>query len=132
MTEDERQALLAAAYARPLEDPIARWRREGEAIKVARERGRAELKAAEAAHVAQQQRDWETWVDARIAAASVEHDRCWTDIFGQVVAHERHKMRAEVAEQIGQLRAELAVQRAAEKADVIDLPALPRRRVHAA
>ena len=28
MTDDERQAALAAAFARPLEDPLERWRRE--------------------------------------------------------------------------------------------------------
>jgi hypothetical protein len=50
------------------------------------------------------------------------------DVVAMVISEERKRERAELAEAIGQLRAEFNVQRAAEKTDVIDLPALPLRR----
>ena len=54
------------------------------------------------------------------------------DVIGAALGEIRHLLHEEIQTAIGELRAEFNVQRAAQKADVIDLPALPRRRVHAA
>ena len=51
-----------------------------------------------------------------------------TEVLGQVIAEERLRMRDHVAEQLGLLRAELTVQREAERGQILDLPALPMRR----
>ena len=80
----------------------------------------------------QRTREWEAWADARIDRALAEHNRGLTEVLGQVVAEERHRMREHVAEQIGLLRAELTVQREAERGQILDLPALPLRRRDAA
>ena len=64
---------------------------------------------------------------AERAARSVSTEE-WTDAIGEALAEERLQMRDHVAEQIGLLRAELTVQRAAERGQFIDLPALPIRR----
>jgi hypothetical protein len=48
------------------------------------------------------------------------------DAIGCALAEERALMREEIAAAVGELRAELQVQRAAEK-DVIELPAWRRR-----
>jgi hypothetical protein len=128
MTDDERQAALAAAYARPLEDPIARWRREGEAIKAAREQGRAELRQREREILAERAADWYETIDQRIAAALAEYEAVATEGTGMALGQIRAELREEIVAAVGELRAELAVMRAAEKAEVITLPALPLRK----
>jgi hypothetical protein len=50
------------------EDPIARWRAEGERFERAREKGRAEIRAQERLHEHTSAEFWQS-VDARIAAA---------------------------------------------------------------
>ena len=72
--------------------------------------------------------DWNRWCDARIAAAMAERDRIHIEATGQALATIRRQLRDEFAEQLGQLRAELTVQRAHESGQVLDLPRLPWRR----
>jgi hypothetical protein len=80
--------------------------------------------------------DWERWCDDRIARALKAHDRMRLEVHAQVIAEERKRMRTEleamVAEAVGQLRAELVVERSADRSKVIDLPALPSRKRDAA
>ena len=106
-------------------EPMRRWKREAEEA----EARRAEYREQTTAEVnAKRTRDWERWCDARIARA-IECER--TDILkaaGQAVGMIREQLRDEIQEAVGGLRAELNVLRAAEKADVITLPALPLRR----
>jgi hypothetical protein len=127
MTDDERQALLAAAYARPLEDPIARWKREGIETEAARERERARRRESERKLLEGRAPDWRE-IDRRIAAAVDYRERVTVEGCGQALAQIRNQIREEIAEAVGELRAELAVMRAAEKAEVITLPALPLRK----
>jgi hypothetical protein len=76
---------------------------------------------------------WDQWATAIVARELEAERKLMIDVVGAALALERERMRDEFAEQLGLLRAELAVQRAAEKADVISLPALPlRKRSHAA
>ena len=76
---------------------------------------------------------WDQWATAIIARELEAERKLMIDVVGSALALERERMRDEFAEQLGLLRAELAVQGAAEKADVIPLPALPlRKRSHAA
>jgi hypothetical protein len=78
---------------------------------------------------AQSDAEWNKWADAKIAAAikaeraAIEaeraaHDRNLTKELGKVVS----KLRDEIREAVGELRAEINVKAAAEKSDVIDLP----------
>ena len=115
MTDDERQAALVAAYALPLEDPVARWRREADELAARRARAQEELRQAEREHLA-------------AACQPAEIDPFLIDVIGAALADERKLMRAEIAEQVGQLRAEFNVMRSIDKERVVDLPALPRRR----
>ena len=77
---------------------------------------------------------WNAWADRKIAVALEAHgfNEIQTDAIGMTLAEERKAMREEIQAAIGELRAELAVQRAHESGTVIDLPALPRRRSDAA
>jgi hypothetical protein len=112
MTDDERQAALAAAYARPLEDPVAKWKREADAIDAARAEARAELRAQERRDAADAAAFWHA-VDARIAAASAEHERGILDIIreglagtadlGEVVGRRLDKMQTTLDKLSGKL-----------------------------
>ena len=64
----------------------------------------------------------------QVRAALATHDRFWSDVHGAVIASERKKMRAHVAEQIGQLRADVTIANAhaGERSTVIDLPSSRR------
>jgi hypothetical protein len=76
---------------------------------------------------------WNDWATAIVARELEAERRLLLDGIGMTLAEERKNTRAEIQAAVGELRAELAVQHAAEKANVIDLPALPlRRRSHAA
>ena len=70
---------------------------------------------------------WQNYIDGKISAAIAARDEFWRDVFGAVIAEERKKMRAEVQERIGLLRADLTIEKAAERGDVVELPALPLR-----
>ena len=73
--------------------------------------------------------DWDRWCDARIAAALAERDRIHIETTGIALAKIRKQLRAEFVEQLGQLRAELTIQRAHESGRVLDMPnPLVRRR----
>jgi hypothetical protein len=61
--------------------------------------------------------DWSE-IDARIAAAFDEQD----EVIGIVLAEERERMREEITEAVGELRAELTIARAHEAGRVIDMP----------
>ena len=67
-------------------------------------------------------RDWQSYVDGRIAKALAEHDAIRREATAQFVAEVRKQLREEISAEVGKLRAELTVQRAAERNDVIDLP----------
>jgi hypothetical protein len=93
-------------------------RREGEEWqrKCELERERRQQREAEIIRQQQQAAERETSAFSEI--------QC--DVLGAVIAEERKRQRAEIEEAIGSLRAEINVQRAAEKAHesdpVIDLP----------
>jgi hypothetical protein len=65
-------------------------------------------------------------VDERIAAALAGRVEFWKDVAGSVLAAERRRGREELAAAVGSLRADLA--HGTNKAEIIDLPALPLRR----
>jgi hypothetical protein len=83
-------------------------------------------------HKAEERRIMRERQQAAERAARVEMTEEWTEVIGEVIAEERKSMRDHVAEQIGLLRAELAVKAAADKADVIDLPRMQWKRHSAA
>jgi hypothetical protein len=109
---------LAPIVWPPVEDELTKWRCWHAKRATARERAKAELK------------EQERQILAERAAASqpVGFNDFQVDILGEVLAEERARMRAYVDEQLGQLRAEITVQRAAEKAAVLELPAWRRKR----
>jgi TPP-dependent trihydroxycyclohexane-1,2-dione (THcHDO) dehydratase len=121
----------------PIEDKLTRWRREAEAQERAFARERAADKQREQRLMdekTQSDASWNAWADRKIAVALEAHgfNEIQTDAIGMTLAEERKAMREEIQAAIGELRAELAVQRAHESGTVIDLPALPRRRSDAA
>ena len=71
---------------------------------------------------------WLAEIDRRVAAAIDAHHLEIGEGIAEIRAKLRTQLRDEIAAAVGELRAELTVQRAAEKADVVTLPALPLRR----
>jgi hypothetical protein len=117
----------------PDEDKLTRWRREAQAQERAFARKRAADKQREQDILtAKTQADasWNAWADRKIAAALEAHgfNRLQTDALGMTLAAERKSMREEIAAAVGELRAEVNMQRAAERGQILDLPALPLRR----
>jgi hypothetical protein len=106
-----RLPLLSCAQADRVCAAAAAFQRE-------RERAIAARKAEEARIIREHQQ-------AAERASMREMAEQWTEVLGEVIAEERQRMRDCVTEQIGQLRGELAVQRAAE---VIDLPPMQWKR----
>ncbi len=132
---------LAEALAAPAADPLEQWRSYHAERDAARKRARADLRRQEREHTeavmtkAECDAAWNEWADRKIAAALEQRSsfsEFERDVIGMTLAEERKKMRAELAEAIGQLRAELNMQRAHDKGTIIDLPALPRRRTNGA
>jgi hypothetical protein len=74
--------------------------------------------------------DWARFVDGRLSAALAAHDELWRDVIGAVIAEERKKMRAEISAEVGQLRADVTVQKAHAGGDVVELPPFIERRRH--
>jgi hypothetical protein len=75
----------------------------------------------------QRSRDWTAFVDSRIEHALAE--RAWRDearmeATGKALGEIRKQLRAEIQEQIGLLRADITIEKAAERreADVVELP----------
>jgi hypothetical protein len=127
-------------YGIPLANPhgLERWRREAE----------AKRKWEKTMTDAQQARQWQQWVDGRIAAALEEDDgkraRALADLIGEALASERIEQRKRVREEIrtavAELRAELggtklSPQNTRAEGAIIDLPSFPtprKRDPHAA
>jgi hypothetical protein len=64
-------------------------------------------------------------VDARIERKIAEHRKLWIDVHAQAIAHERKLVRAEISDAVGSLRADLTIEKAAERreqGDVTDIP----------
>jgi hypothetical protein len=110
----------------PLEDPVAKWRREALEIEAKCDRERvqtaAELNAERTAQ-------WEAWADARIAAALAEHDRILVKTLGGVVAEERKRQRDELAKLAARIEALETKQRGVDDGAVVELPSLLIRKV---
>jgi hypothetical protein len=66
--------------------------------------------------------DWDEWIAAKIA--DVGFNERQQTVLAMTIAAMRKEWQAE----IGQLRADITVQRSIDQGDVIDLPALPLRR----
>jgi hypothetical protein len=120
---------------RPLvvEDRTARSLRFHAEREAERTRTRAKMKAEEQRVSNENARNsdaWNAWYDQRITAALEAHPftKLQEEILGATIAELRKKLRDEFAEQIGELRAELNVQRSIESSKILDLPALPLRR----
>jgi hypothetical protein len=64
--------------------------------------------------------------------ARLEMTEEWTEAIGEALGTIREQLRDETREAVGQLRAEFNVQRASEKAEVIDLPRMQWKRHSAA
>jgi hypothetical protein len=112
MTDDDRESALVAAYALPLEDPVARWQREADELAARRQRAQEELCAQE-----------RQTIDAANAATLLEREHeHMCDVLARVIALERADMRNHVRAAIDALRHEL---RDMAKGEVIDLPAAP-------
>jgi hypothetical protein len=103
MTDDARQAALAAAFAQ-LEDPLERWRRE------------APPAPREVGLDTRPQPDWAA-IDERIAAALAEREGVDIETTGQALAKIRKQLRDEIVTGVGQLRAELRVVAAVDESD---------------
>ena len=103
----------------PLPDRLTVWKRQADEREAERVRARAELHRSEQEILRAQQ---------EAAAGPMEFSEIKQEILGAVIAEVRAGLRAEIETAIGELRAELTTQRAVDRGDVIDLPALPLRR----
>jgi hypothetical protein len=77
--------------------------------------------------------DCTRFVDSRIEAhakANEWHHEATLEAIGQALAEERKRMRAEIQEQIGLVRADISIEKAAERGDVVELPPFIERRRH--
>jgi hypothetical protein len=92
----------------------------------------ANLSAAELEQL--RSRQWDAWVQAHIARALAQHDKVRLAAMGAALGMMRKQLREEIAAEVGQLRAEVTLQRAhagaGDNGEVI-LP-WPRRRSDAA
>jgi hypothetical protein len=128
---DRRRAYTQSFCDLPLlsSAPVAKWRREAEEAEARRAQERmmttAELNAQRSAQ-------WEQWATAIIARELAAHDRTLTEVLGQVVAEIRQQLRDEIQTAVGELRAEINVQRAAESGKLLDMPNPLRRKSDAA
>jgi hypothetical protein len=105
--------MVARLLALPIEDRVAKWRREADAREAEDAQGRAARQAEERAIV-------------RERAADAELAEVWIDAIGQALAEVRAGLRAEFAQQIAQLRAELGSKDAA--GGIVDLQTLLKKR----
>jgi hypothetical protein len=127
LAETEWESDRKYRYGLPLARPggLERWRREA-----------LEVEQRHAAERAEREQEERRIIRERQQAAERAMTEEWADVLAQVVAEERTEQRKRVCEQIqtavGELRAELAVQRATERGQVTDLPNPLRRRTHAA
>lgn len=144
MTDDERAVILAEARANVErladlrvehrdhdDDAVTQWaRRMPKSEPPKRQRGpsAAELEQLRA-------RQWTAFVDTRIAHFFAQHDKVRLEAMGTALGMMRKQLREEIAAEVGQLRAEVTLQRAhagaRDSGEVIDLP-WPRRRSDAA
>jgi hypothetical protein len=64
------------------------------------------------------------FVDGRISAAIAARDEYWRDVLGGLVSAIRKQLRAEISAEVGQLRADIAIEKAAERrehGEIIDM-----------
>jgi hypothetical protein len=99
------------AMPRP-EDPVAKWKREADEFTRKQDEARAALKASETEIIRQRQ-------EAAERSAMPEMPEMWIDVIGGALAELRKQLRAEFAEQLGQLRAELTKHRGVEPGGVV-------------
>jgi hypothetical protein len=116
-------------------EPMRRWRAEQEewSRKCEQEtkHRHAEEQRIMTERKAQSDTEWNVWVTAIITRELAAHDRNLTKVLGQVVAKIRKQLRDEIQTAVGELRAELNMQRehAAKFGEVIDLPSPLIRKV---
>jgi hypothetical protein len=116
----------------PVEDRIAKWKREADEAALARKRAKADLAEEERQHVTDHEAQR---LEPRLVAMVAEQRDFFLRLLPEVVAELQHRFEQKVAElraEIGELRADRTLDRALAKPDnlseVIDLPALPLRR----
>jgi hypothetical protein len=90
----------------PLEDPVAKWRRE--MLELEAKRDREQMRTTSELN-AERTAQWEAWAVAIVARELAAHDRNLNEVLGQVVPEIRQQLREEFAEQLGQLRAEVMI-----------------------
>jgi hypothetical protein len=121
---------------RSILDPVPstamdRWRAEAAEQDERRRRVReadAEHQRREMERRTMASEDWNAWLRAGVDAAREEQpftDR-QIDVLGMFIAEERERMRKEIQQAVGELRAEIAVQKSVEReareGEIIDLP----------
>jgi hypothetical protein len=109
------------------------WRRDDEGELARLEKLRAEQPQREreptwAERKAESDAAWNAWAQGIITREIEAERRLLIDAISEAIAVERQKMRDHVVEQLGLLRAEMNMLRAAEKAVGVELPALPLRK----
>ena len=98
-----------------------KWRGQAAAAEARREKAREREQTMDEIN-AQRSAQWDAFVRGHIEAALTEHDKICQEAIGMALAHERKLMRDHVAEQLGQLRADLTIAKAHERGKVTDLP----------
>ena len=78
------------------------------------------------------QAQWDAWLKAHIANALAERDEFWREVHAAVLAKERKDTDAKLLKLRNEFEQRLTKQRALEDGAVVDLPALPLRKRHAA
>jgi hypothetical protein len=160
-SDEEREAILQQSFetlerldetlAQPaqkgqLEDRLERWKREGDEIEERRAAQRdrrlgAKTKAVRKASTmdAETQAKWDAWLKAHVTRALADRDELWREVHAEVLVKERKatdaklvKLRNDFEHRLDALRAELTKERALDDGAVVDLPALPLRKRHAA
>jgi hypothetical protein len=119
VTRDERQARWVEIRAEAYEGPLARH-------EVAPAAAPSRLSGAEELRL-------KNYVDTKIAAALAARDEHWRDVLGALVSEVRKQLRAEISAEVGLLRADLTIEKAAanDRNGVVRLPSwFNRRRAH--
>jgi hypothetical protein len=77
-------------------------------------------------------------IQSRVKSELAKHDDLWRDVIGKLISNLRKQWRSEIREELGQLRADATIQRAAERrnhdrgeGEVIDM-LMPLERKHRA
>lgn len=124
MTPEELKGFLARQEELQHESALEKWRREAreQEDRFARERAQRSQEAIRLEQLRVGQ--WDQWLRGHL-----NNGRAFmTESIGMALGQMRRQLRDEIAEQIGQWRAEITIANAHNAGQVIDLPALPLRR----